>query len=86
MGKISKAVRGVADIYNESVLLTDDWAAYDLYIKIQILDHLADDGKLLSILLSEICSVRGYNMEQLGYNCAHTFEMDRTCFSTKCLR
>jgi len=20
-------------------------------------------------------------MEQLGYNCAHTFEMDRTCFS-----
>ena len=60
--------------------------AYDFYIKIQILDHFADDSQLLSILLSEICSVRGYNMEQLGYNCAHTFEMDRTCFSTKCLR
>lgn len=46
-----------------------------LYIKVQILDHSHDDGKLLGILLSKVCSVRCNYIEELSYNCTYTLEM-----------
>ena len=69
---------GISGTLGKAICLTDNGAAHDFNVQIQIQHHAFDDCQLLGIFLAEICPIGCDDVEQLGNHSADTAEVHRT--------
>ena len=62
----------------QAVVLALYRACHNLQLEALQLHHLADNGNLLEVLLSEVCTVGLHEAEQLAHNLRHPVEMAGT--------
>src|SRR5207247_7119055 len=76
----------VARVASESVVISNSRYANDVYLKIKIAHHLANNRELLKIFFAKDSHIRRKNVEQFRHNRADAPKMTGSRLATECFR